>query len=135
VFADLAGNSGLRAAVHGRFGQALRHSALLGTTRGDLPASGGDLPGPRPELFFVPDQLRDRARQHGIGALDSRFAAALTSFAVWTAPWLDLITVTGAVPIQAAYRDLLDGRLPAASALICHMSPAAVPASGRSAVA
>lgn len=96
VFIDLAGNTGLRAAVHARFGQALRHSALLGATHGTLPAAGGDLPGPRPELFFVPGQLRDRARQHGLSALDSRFAAALASFVAWSASWLDLITITGA---------------------------------------
>lgn len=122
VFADLAGDTGLRAAVHDRLGDALRHSAVLGATRG-APALDDDLPGPRPELFFVPDQLRDRARRQGFSALDGRFGAALADFAAWSGPWLDLITVTGPEPIQAAYRDLLDGALPAASGLICRMSP------------
>jgi hypothetical protein len=36
IFADLAGDTGLRAAVRDRLGGALRHSALLGTTRGAL---------------------------------------------------------------------------------------------------
>jgi hypothetical protein len=130
VFVDLAGDTGLRAAVHGHFGQALRHSALLGTTHGTMPAPGGDLPGPRPELFFVPDQLRDRARQHGLSALDSRFAAALASFAAWSTTWLDLITITGTARIEAAYRDLLNGTLPPASALLCQMTPTAGPVPG-----
>jgi hypothetical protein len=124
VFVDLAGDAALRARIHERLGRALRHSALLGTTHGALPAGDDDLPGPRPELFFVPDQLRDRARREGFIALDRRFADALASFAARSAPWLDLLTVTGADRIEAAYRDLLDGTLPAASALICQMSPA-----------
>jgi hypothetical protein len=84
---------------------------------------GSSRPGLRPELFFVPDQLRDRARRQGFAALDHRFAAALADFATRSGPWLDLVSVTGAEPVQAAYRELLDGTLPAASALICRMSP------------
>ena len=123
IFADLAGDTGLRAAVHDRLGAALRYSAVLGATRGGALASDDELPGPRPELFFVPDQLRDRAHRQGFSALDRRFAAALADFATRSGPWLDLVTVTGAEAIQAAYRELLDGTLPAASALICRMSP------------
>jgi hypothetical protein len=119
IFADLAGDTGLRAAVHDRLGGALRHSAVLGATRGGALA----LDGRRPELFFVPDQLRDRARREGFSALDRRFAAALAGFATRSGPWLDLVSVTGAEPIQAAYRELVNGTLPAASALICRMSP------------
>jgi hypothetical protein len=44
-------------------------------------------------------------------------------FATRSGAWLDLVSVTGAEPIQATYRELLDGTLPAASALICQMSP------------
>lgn len=123
IFADLAGDTGLRAAVHDRLGGALRYSAVLGATRGGALALDEGLTGPRPELFFVPDQLRDRARRQGFTALDHRFAAALADFATRSGPWLDLVSVTGAEPIQAAYRELLDGTLPAASALICRMSP------------
>jgi Protein of unknown function (DUF2855) len=123
VFVDLAGDNALRARVHERLAAALRHSALLGTTHGStFPAEDDGLPGPRPELFFVPDQLRDRARREGFTALDRRFAAAMAGFAARSAPWLDLVTVSGPDRIEAAYRELLDGTLPAASALICQMS-------------
>jgi hypothetical protein len=121
VLADLAGDAVLRAVVHERLGEALRHSALLGTTRGTLSAGNDELPGTRPEVFFVPDQLRDRARSEGFTALDRRFAAALASFAARSAPWLDLVTVTGADRIQAAYRDLLDGARLTAPGLICRI--------------
>ncbi|HEV2240521.1 MAG TPA: DUF2855 family protein [Streptosporangiaceae bacterium] len=123
IFADLAGDTGLRAAVHDRLGGALRYSALLGATRGGALALDEGLPGLRPELFFAPDQLRDRARRQGFAALDHRFAAALADFATRSGPWLDLVSVTGAEPVQAAYRELLDGTLPSASALICRISP------------
>ena len=123
IFADLAGDTGLRAAVHDRLGGALRYSAVLGATRGGALALDEGLPGLRPELFFVPEPARDRARRQGFTALDRRFAAALAEFATRSGPWLDLVSVTGAEPIQAAYRELLDDTLPAASALICRMSP------------
>jgi Protein of unknown function (DUF2855) len=123
IFADLAGDTGLRAAVHDRLGGALQHSAVLGATRASALALDDDLPGPRSELFFVPDQLRDRARRQGFSALDQRFAAALADFATRSGPWLGLVSITGAEPIQAAYRELLEGTLPAASALLCQMSP------------
>jgi len=73
-------------AVHDRLGGALRHSAVLGATRGGALALDDDLLGPRPELFFVPDQLRDRARRQGFSALDRRFAAALADFATCSGP-------------------------------------------------
>jgi hypothetical protein len=123
VYVDLAGDAVLRAEIHARFAGALRHSALLGTTHGTLPADRHDLPGPRPELFFVPDQLRDRARREGFIALDGRFSAALASFAACSAPWLNLVRVSGADRIEAAYRDVLDGTLPATRGLICQIQP------------
>jgi hypothetical protein len=122
VFADLAGDAALQAVVHERLGGALRHSALLGTTRGTLPADSDGLPGARPELFFVPDHLRDRARREGFTALDRRFATALAGFAARSGLWLNLVTVTGADRIQATYRDLLTSTQLPASGLICRVA-------------
>ena len=58
VSVDFAGNSGLLRNIHETLGEHLKYSCLVGATHVDargLGGGGGDLPGPRPILFFAPD--------------------------------------------------------------------------------
>jgi len=63
VYVDIAGDSAVRSAVHGHFGDELRHSAVVGATHWEAPGdeSGEALPGPQPEFFFAPDHVRRRS--------------------------------------------------------------------------
>lgn len=80
-FVDMAGNAGVRAAVHNHFRDNLAHSLLVGATHWEESGgSGAALPGAKPEFFFAPTQVQKRNADWGRGGLEARLAAAWSSF-------------------------------------------------------
>ncbi len=68
TFVDIAGDSGVRRAVHAHYGDELLYSMAVGVTHWEGPAPGGDgLPGPSPVFFFAPDRIVQRSRRLGTG--------------------------------------------------------------------
>jgi Protein of unknown function (DUF2855) len=60
IYVDVAGDAKVRSAVHGHWGDELKHSAAVGIThKGDLGGSG-ELAGPQPTFFFAPTRLQKR---------------------------------------------------------------------------
>jgi hypothetical protein len=117
VYVDMAGDAAVRAAVHGRYGAGLRHSAVVGATHHDrLAGDAGPLPGPAPEFFFAPDRVRARSEDWGREGLEDRLAAAWQPYVEWTEGWLEVVHGTGPEAIERAYLDLLDGRVDPATA-------------------
>jgi hypothetical protein len=113
TFVDIAGDGAVRAAVHNHFGDELVHSMAVGVTHWEeLGAGAGELPGPTPTFFFAPDRITKRAADWAPAGLEERVAAAWHPFCEWTAGWLEPISGTGFDAVQAAYLDVLDGRVP-----------------------
>lgn len=112
VYVDIAGDGDVRAAVHGHFGDELRHSAVVGATHREqlAPEEAAALPGPRPAFFFAPDQVRKRSAEWGAEGLDSRLADAWRPFVEWAGGWLQVARGEGPDAVQSAYLELLDGR-------------------------
>jgi NADPH:quinone reductase-like Zn-dependent oxidoreductase len=110
VFVDFAGDAPLRRAVHGRFGDALTYSCLVGGTHWEAERGGGELPGPKPVFFFAPDRIRKRAADWGPGGLDQRHDAAWAPFAADARRWLTVTQGQGPEAIAAAYQAVLEGR-------------------------
>lgn len=109
VFVDFAGDPGVVAAVHNSLGDRLVHSAVVGSThQTDGPVGPGRLPGPRPTFFFAPERLRQRSRDWGGEALNSRIQAALEAFIVENG-WLEVTTHTGPEALAAIYQTVLAG--------------------------
>ena len=112
VYVDIAGDAPVRGAVHGHYGDRLRHSAVVGATHREAPASEGDdpLPGPQPQFFFAPDHVRRRSADWGREELDRRVAGAWRPFVEWANGWLQIARGEGPEAVEAAYLELLDGR-------------------------
>ena len=57
VSVDFAGNSTLLRSIHETLGDSLKYSCLVGATHVDARGvgGGGEMPGPKPILFFAPD--------------------------------------------------------------------------------
>jgi hypothetical protein len=112
VYVDIAGDVEVRGAVHGHFGDELRHSAVVGATHWESPGaeSGDPLPGPQPEFFFAPDHVRRRSADWGREELDRRVAEAWRPFVEWATGWLQVVRGQGPDAVQSAYLELLDGR-------------------------
>jgi hypothetical protein len=121
VFVDMAGSAAVRVEVHQHFGDDLRFSSAVGATHWDELEGAGDLPGPRPTMFFAPDQIAKRRADWGPGGLAERFAAAWDTFTAGVAGWMELVEVRGPDALTVAYLDLLDGRCPPAHGLVCSL--------------
>lgn len=109
VFVDFAGDPGVVAVVHNSLGDRLAHSAVVGSThQTDGPVGPGRLPGPRPTFFFAPERLRQRSKDWGGEALNSRIQTALEAFIVENG-WLEVTTHTGPEALAAIYQTVLAG--------------------------
>ncbi len=112
TFVDIAGDAGLRAAVHERLGDELLASMVVGATHWQDIAGGEDeLPGPTPTLFFAPDRIVKRGQDWGSGGLEERAAAAWHPFCKWISGWLEPIFGSGFDAVRDAYLDVLDGKV------------------------
>jgi hypothetical protein len=116
VYVDMSGDPDVRRGVHDHYGDRLAHSAMVGGTHWDrLAGWGEDLPGPSPTMFFAPDRVKVRSRDWGADGLDARVAEAWRPFVAWTGRWLEVVHGRGPEAVEAAYRELLDGRVGSAT--------------------
>ncbi len=118
TFVDFAGNGEVRAAVHRRFGDELRHSMAVGVTHWEDFEGGADLPGPAPQFFFAPTRVTKRAADWGGPGLEERVAEAWGPFCEWCSGWLGLDHAEGWEATRDAYLDVLEGRVPPSRATV-----------------
>jgi hypothetical protein len=109
VFADMAGNSEVRAAVHRRFADDLAHSAVVGVTHWEAEQTGAELPGPRPAFFFAPTHLAKRAEEWGPEGLQRRYGEAWKRFIEPLGEWMEVTEERGEDAMRRVYLDLLEG--------------------------
>ncbi|UAB77346.1 DUF2855 family protein [Erythrobacter sp. SCSIO 43205] len=69
VTVDFAGNADVLGKLHNHFDDMLKYSCLVGAThieaRSSLGDDAGELPGPKPTLFFAPDHFVSFFKEHG----------------------------------------------------------------------
>ena len=105
AFVDIAGNAALREQVHAALGDRLVDSVIVGGThQGGQPATG-ELVGPAPRFFFIPDVAEGADGGHA--AFHARFAEALARFTPWIEDRLELEESAGVDAVVAAYEGLL----------------------------
>jgi hypothetical protein len=117
IFVDIAGDGAVRHAVHSHYGDDLLYSMTVGVTHWEeLGSGGGELPGPTPTFFFAPDRVVKRSQDWGRAGLEERVADAWHPFCEWIGGWLKPIRGEGFEAVQAAYLDVLEGRVEPTSA-------------------
>ena len=112
AYVDMAGNSELRATLHGHFGEQMKYSGRVGLTHRASSMDEPALPGARPAWFFAPDQIRKRAKEWGPGGVDTRFGAAWAGFVPKLDHWLSVTEGRGPDAVKRVYLDTLNGRVP-----------------------
>ena len=100
VYVDFAGDTAIRAAVHGLYGDRLAHSALVGGTHWDQTAAV-EVPGPAPVFFFAPD--------HWGADTEALLPVAWLGFVAGVDDWLHVERRKGLDAVQAAFLDALEG--------------------------
>ena len=110
VYVDMAGDAKVRSAVHGHYGDRLRHSAAVGITHREDLGGGSELAGPKPVFFFAPDRLKKRNEDWGGDETNKRIAAAWRDYVEWTGGWLEVVHDSGPEAIERIYLEMLDGK-------------------------
>jgi len=80
LYVDFSGDTELRGRVHRHFGAALVHDCFAGSAQNNDFLSETELPGPRPQFYFAPNQIRKRNSDWGAAELTLRVNAAQSRF-------------------------------------------------------
>ncbi len=109
VYVDVSGDAKIRSAVHGHFGDELKHSSAVGITHREDLGGGSELAGPKPVFFFAPTRLEKRAADWGPNGVNERLADSWGPYVEWLRGWLRVEHGSGAEDVERIYRELLDG--------------------------
>ncbi len=112
VYIDFAGSVGLRQRIHAHF-TGLAYSCSVGASHVQDLGGAGQLPGPRPVMFFAPAQVKKRNTDWGAQGLNERLVAAWNQFSTAVSagpqPWLVVQHHTGPQATQALFAGVLAG--------------------------
>jgi len=113
VFADFSGSAEQRLRLHRHFGDALRHSAVIGATQFSAGARDVALPGAKPAFFFAPEQAQRRIETWGAAQLQQRAGASQRRFLERAldpqTPWLRIVEHQGLESAIGVLRSLAQG--------------------------
>ncbi|MDK3021641.1 DUF2855 family protein [Cupriavidus taiwanensis] len=113
LYVDFSGDESLRARVHAHFGDSLVYDCFVGSTQNTGFLRDLHLPGPRPEFYFAPVQIRKRNADWGPQEVNRRFNAAQRRFIDHARDpgngWLTLVEERGFEAAQARIARLATG--------------------------
>ncbi|MGB6056070.1 MAG: DUF2855 family protein [Burkholderiaceae bacterium] len=108
LYLDFSGDEGLRATVHHHFGAALVYDCFAGSAQNTEFLRDSGLPGPAPQFYFAPVQIKKRNADWGHELVNQRFNAAQRDFIRRVGdpadPWMRLVEHHG----FAAAAELID---------------------------
>lgn len=110
VFIDIAGNAGVREAVHAKFADKLTYSCGVGATHWDALRPGQPLAGPAPKMFFAPDVVRKRISDWGPAGFQQRLSEAWRAFLPTAARTTRVVEGKGLSTAARVFADLASGR-------------------------
>jgi len=113
VMVDMAGNGDVRRAVHTRLESELKYSCAVGATHWESATVGGaqgELPGPKPEMFFAPSQIQKRLKEWGRETYEQKMSVAWSEFLQAAAGWIEVDSHTGEDALARVYQAFVEGR-------------------------
>ncbi len=112
VLLDFSGGAELRFGIHSQLGADLKYSCAIGATHwdagGGIDTRGKSLPGPKPEMFFAPAQIRKRFKEWGPEKFGERMAKNWFAFVEYSRDWMTVETVSGLEAAGGVIRRFLD---------------------------
>ena len=131
VYVDFSGRQALRQQVHQHFDQHLTYSCFAGSAQSQdflTPEQAAALPGPKPELYFAPYQIRKRNADWGAAEVTRRFNQAQLAFYDFVRdPQHSRLTLTehsGLPATQSLVAALVNGRIDPQQGHIVRPQPA-----------
>lgn len=117
VYFDYSGDNGLRAKLHHHLGEALVYDCVAGSAQNSDPhhLHVPEMPGPKPKLYFAPDQIKKRNSEWGYDEVNRRFAETQRAFIARVAdrerPWLKVVEHQGFDEAAKLIAELAAGRI------------------------
>ncbi|MEM6933550.1 MAG: DUF2855 family protein [Pseudomonadota bacterium] len=111
VYVDMSGNTEVRMAVHTRLQAHLTYSCAVGLSHWDKFEQGVKVPGPEPEFFFAPAQIKKRRAEWGPGVIEGKVMEAWRRHAKTSERWLELKRHHGLDEATRIYKDLAAGNV------------------------
>ncbi len=117
LYVDFSGSADLRRQIHEHFQTALMYNCFAGTAQAQQDLSGDrqELPGPKPEFYFAPTQIKKRNSDWGPAELTRRLNEAellfIASIQAANPPWMESREHHGFAAAQALIRDLCRGKV------------------------
>lgn len=115
LYLDFSGDESLRAAIHHHFEAALVYDCFAGSAQNTEFLRDTGLPGPKPEFYFAPVQIRKRNADWGHDVVNQRFNDAQRSFIRRIGdpakPWMRVIESHGYAEAQKLIADMHGGRI------------------------
>ena len=126
VAVDFAGNAAVLHQVHTVLGEHLRYSCTVGATHvgAGFGRENGELPGPKPVLFFAPDHAVAAIKDVGPKVFGATVAASWRRFLGETQAAVRVDRRKGLAAAQAAFADVLGGKADPAIGVIIENSQA-----------
>ncbi len=124
VSVDFAGNSTLLRNIHEKLGDHLKYSCLVGATHVDARGlgGGGDLPGPKPVLFFAPDHAVATVQELGPKGFGEAVAVSWKIFLGAVNGVVEVDEREGIAAAIPAFTDTLQGKADPAVGIIIRPS-------------
>jgi hypothetical protein len=117
LYVDFSGEAALRRRVHQHFKEALVHDCYAGSAHSHdhISKSRGDLPGPKPEPYFAPYQIKKRNADWGPTEVTRKFNEAQLAFIHRVSdaqrPWMRVKEHLGFGAAQDLVDALVTGRI------------------------
>ena len=114
LYVDFSGDETLRERVHQHFGEALVYDCFVGSAQNTRFFRDAGLPGPVPEFFFAPAQIKKRNADWGHAVFNEKFNSAQLGFferiSRGARPWMRVVEHSGFAAAQALIEQLHAGR-------------------------
>jgi len=121
VVVDMAGSAETLGRIHEHYGDALKHSCLIGATHYSEAGSLEGLPGPKPQFFFAPTHVQTRSAELGASILMGMLGKAYFGFRLFCDSWLKVNCAEGEHAAKDAYLAVLRGELDASTGQLIDM--------------
>lgn len=115
LYLDFSGAEALRATIHHHFGDALVYDCFAGSAQNTAFLRDTGLPGPKPQFYFAPVQIRKRTADWGHDEVNRRFNEAQLAFICRVSdtrqPWMRIAVHDGYEQARTLIADTHAGKL------------------------
>ncbi len=123
VSVDFAGNGAVLRAVHEALGEGLKYSCLVGLTHWDGRGGAGEMPGPKPILFFAPAHMATMLKELGGEGFGRAVSESWGAFAGDAEKLVRIAPVDGLEAGAAAFGALVDNSARPDVATVVRLNP------------